>query len=433
MPLGFAHRITRRSALLALAAFSIAVPLATPLHSAEPSLIKDNDLIAIVGDSITEQKDYSVVMESYFLMCKPSADLRAMQWGWSGESAPGFRGRIGDLLRFNPTVVTTCYGMNDGGYSPMNPEKASRYRDAQTAIVRRLKEAGVRSIVVGSPGCVDTYTFDINKGKGQAEMYNPVLADLRDIAREVAQKEGVHFANVFDAMMTAMNKAKAKYGDKYYLAGADGFHPGRNGQFVMAYAFLKSLRLDGNIGTITVDLKAGKADATDGHKVLNASADSVEIESSKYPYCFFGDPASPDSTRGVIEFIPFNEELNRFKLIVKNAPAGKLKVTWGTASKEFEASQLAEGINLASEFLDNPFAAQFTKVQQAIREQQNYETGLTKTVLRGLSMARRDIPGEAESIERIATAAGKKSEELYKKAAAEVTPVKHTIRMEAVK
>ena len=433
MPLGFAHRITRRSALLSLAAFSIAAPFAMSLDAAEPSLIKDNDLIAIVGDSITEQKDYSVVMESYFLMCRPSADLRAMQWGWSGESAPGFRGRIGDLLRFNPTVVTTCYGMNDGGYSPMNPEKASRYREAQTAIVRRLKEAGVRTIVVGSPGCVDTFTFDVNKGKGQAEMYNPVLADLRDIAREVAEKEGVHFANVFGAMTTAMNKAKAKYGDKYYLAGADGFHPGRNGHLVMAYAFLKALGVDGNVGTITVDLKAGNAEATEGHKVLSASADAVEIESSKYPYCFFGDPASPDATRGVIEFIPFNEELNRFKLVVKNAPAGKVKVTWGSASKEFDASQLAEGINLAGEFLDNPFAAQFTKVQQAIREQQNYETAMTKTMLRGLDMLRREVPDEKESIERIATSAGKRSAELYRKAAAEVVPVKHTIKIELIK
>ena len=43
-------------------------------------------------------------------------------------------------------------------------------------------------------------------------MYNKTLAELRDIARELAQDEGVAFADVFDPMMDAMTKAKAKYG-----------------------------------------------------------------------------------------------------------------------------------------------------------------------------------------------------------------------------
>src|SRR5215203_3978789 len=111
------------------AIFFVLLALCLPLRAAENTLLKPNDFVAIVGDSITEQKDYSVVMESYMLMCKPAVNLRPMQWGWSGETATGFRSRTGDLLRFSPTVVTTCYGMNDGGYSPMNPDKANRYRD----------------------------------------------------------------------------------------------------------------------------------------------------------------------------------------------------------------------------------------------------------------------------------------------------------------
>ncbi len=43
---------------------------------------------------------------------------------------------------------------------------------------------------------------------------------------------------------------------------------GPNGHLVMAYAYLKGLGCDGNIGTITVDLDAKKAEATDGHKIV---------------------------------------------------------------------------------------------------------------------------------------------------------------------
>ena len=100
----------------------------------------------------------------------------------------------------------------------------------------------------------------------------------------------------------------------------------------MAYAFLKALGCDGDIGTITVDLAANKAEATDGHKVLSATDGTVEVESSRYPFCFYRRPASPSATSGIIEFFPFNEDLNRFKLVVTGLPAGtKAKVTWGKA------------------------------------------------------------------------------------------------------
>ena len=116
-------------------------------------------------------------------------------------------------------------------------------------------------IVVGSPGCVDADTFGGHNPE-RAAMYNKTLAALRDIARDVALKQGVVFADVFDPMVTAMTKAKAKYGREYILAGGDGVHPDRNGHLVMAYAFLKALGCDGNIGTITVDLQGDKAEAS---------------------------------------------------------------------------------------------------------------------------------------------------------------------------
>src|SRR6185295_2891091 len=120
------------------------------------------------------------------------------------------------------------------------------------------------------------------------------------------------------------------------------------------------LGCDGNIGTITVRFEdAGAAEATEGHKIVSAKDGVVEVESSRYPFCFAGDPKSTSATRGIIEFIPFNEELNRFRLVVKGAAAGKYKVTWGSESKEFSADELAKGINLAAEFLDNPFSGPF--------------------------------------------------------------------------
>ncbi len=393
--------------------------------------LQGGDFVAVVGDSITEQKQYSVFIEDYLLMCQPAADLRTAQFGWGGETAPGFLARMdNDLLPFHPNAMTTCYGMNDGGYSPMTPDKAQRYRDAQRDIVQRAKKAGVRLIVVGSPGCVDTDMF--RHDVAAAQMYNKTLGELKDIAREVAHSEGVGFANVYEPMIDVMGKTKAKYGHNYHLAGGDGVHPDANGHLVMAYAFLKALGASGDVGTITVDLAADKAEATAGHKVLSCKGGTIELESTKYPFCFYGDPTQPNSTRGVLEFLPFNKELNRYLLVV-TGPAEHYKVTWGKTSKEFSAAQLKDGVNLAAEFLDNPFSAPFEKVDAEVRNQQNNETPLIKNLLHNLPDYKRLMPEEAESFERIGGAVVRDDKKLAEVAAASVVPVRHKLVIEAMK
>ena len=413
---------------MAVMGLMVALLLAAPVFGAEAKL-QAGDYVAVIGDSITEQKLYSLYIEDYLLMCKPAADLQVTQFGWGGESAPGFAGRMAnDCLVFKPSAATTCFGMNDGGYSPMDPGKARRYRDGQKSIVAQLKKAGVRLIVVGSPGVVDADTFRNNPEA--ATMYNKTLAEERDIAKALAEEEGVVFGNVFDPMVSAMAKAKAKYGPKYHVCGGDGFHPDRNGQIVMAYAFLKALGCDGNIGKFTVDLAADKAEATEGHKVLACKDGTVEIESSRYPFCFYGDPKATSATAGIIEFCPFNEDLNRLVLVVKGAKGDKVKVTWGKGTKEFSAAALEKGINLAAAFLDNPFSEPFRKVEDAVGRQQGMETPIVKNLLHNLPEYMKFCPEEKETFERVAQTLVKKDKDARAASAAAVVPVKHTIKIE---
>ena len=403
-----------------------------PAFAQEAPKLQPGDFVAICGDSITEQKLYSVYIQDYLLMCQPAANLRTLQVGWGGEQAVNFQQRMEhDVLPLHPTVATTCYGMNDGGYSPMTAEKGQRYRDSQRAIVKKFKDNGVRLIIVGSPGCVDSDTYRNNPA--EATMYNTTLAGLRDIARDVTTEEKVVFANVHDPMMEVMTKAKAKYGKAYHVGGGDGVHPTYNGQLVMAYAFLKAMGCDGNIGTITVDLKSGQAQATDGHKILSAANGVVEIDSSRYPFCFFGDPAKPESTRGIIEFLPFNEELNRFRLVATNVREdANYRVTWGTENRQFTGSEIAKGINLASAFLDNPFSEAFRRSEEVIARQQSFETTLTKVLLHEIPTYLRYIPEEKETLDRIVKQLCQKDKDMASASSAGVTPVRHTLKIEMV-
>ena len=92
-----------------------------PLKAPKPRglALKQGDRLAICGDSITEQKMYSRIMEDYLTMCVPELNVTVRQYGWGGERASGFLARMtNDCLRFKPTVATTCYGMNDHQYRP---------------------------------------------------------------------------------------------------------------------------------------------------------------------------------------------------------------------------------------------------------------------------------------------------------------------------
>lgn len=397
-----------------------------------PSLLVENARVAIIGDSITEQKLYSKYIETYLLACTGRKDIRCFQFGWSGETAAGFKARLeNDLSVFNPTVATTCYGMNDGRYVPYAEAIGKDCEANMRAVVTGLQRIGVKSIVVGTPGAVDTKFFV--KAGASADQYNDSLARLGGLGHKLAAEFHTGFADVHREMTDAMTKGKAVLGADYDVCGRDGVHPGPNGQLLMAAAFLKGLGLDGDIGSITADMQ-GTSIATDGHKVLSQQAGTIQIESTTWPFCFEGDAKTSGGTRSILAFCKFNDELNRLTLQVKNLSAASAKVTWGTESKVFMREQLAQGINLAAEFAKTPFDDAFTKLIGAVGTKQAYETPMIKgmiTNFRNFAADAKADPEFASALEVLKKKMLAKQEKLDAEARKLVVPVKHTIKIEA--
>lgn len=404
-----------------------------PIFSQAESPLVKGSRVAIVGDSITEQKLYSKYMEAYLLACSGVPEVKVFQFGWSGETAGGFANRVeNDLSVFQPTIVTLCYGMNDGGYQPYRVEIGNNYEGAMRNVLKKLDALNVKSIVVGSPGAVDTNFFRPGQMMGDRtahDAYNDNLAHLRDIDQKLATENKQLFANVHAAMFDTMKKAKEGLGSDYDVCGRDGFHPGPNGQLIMAYAFLKGLELDGKIGDIAIDMK-GEATATEGHKIAKSGPGSAEIDSSRWPYCFEGDEKTSGGTRSIARFMPFNEELNRLTLKVKNLDAAKAKVTWGEQSKEFSKAQLEAGVNLAAEFSQTPFDGAFQKLVNAIGNKQNWETYMIKSVITNFRSFAGDLQEDAEfqgAIKTIRARLLARQQKLDDEVRATLTPIRHTI------
>jgi hypothetical protein len=222
-------------------------------------------------------------------------------------------------------------------------------------------------------------------------------------------------------MYTSFWAAKTRYSSTYEVPGNDGVHPDWAGHLIMAYAFLRGLGCDGEVGTITVDLARNSATASAGHQVTKADGEGIVLTSSRYPYCASGPLDKHNSIRSGMTLVPFNQELNRFTLIAKGGGAARYAVTWGAESRTYTAEQLASGVNLADDFAVNPFSAAFKRVDEAVVKKQQYETEQIKKQFHGAA-GKADIEKTASETEAVRAP-------LAAAIAAAMVPVDHVIRI----
>jgi hypothetical protein len=192
----------------------------------------------------------------------------------------------------------------------------------------------------------------------------------------------------------------------------------------MAYSYLRAMGLNGDIGTLTVDLAAQTATASAGHTVESFKGNQLTVLSTKYPFCADGETNSDVSLRSGTTLVPFFQELSRFELVVKNGSAMQYNVIWGATTNIYTSTQLAQGINLAEDFVDNPFCDAFRKVDEAVAVKQKYETRQIKDIFHG-SAGKVDMTKAVETTEA-------EHAPLAKAIADAMVPVRHTILIQPV-
>jgi hypothetical protein len=165
--------------------------------------------------------------------------------------------------------------------------------------------------------------------------------------------------------------------------------------------------------------------------VRGTSPGVLEVESTRYPFCFYGSPRDPRSTRGILPFVPFQEELNRYTLVVRGLPETRARIRWNGTAQTFTRDRLARGINLAAEFPENPFSRPFNRLLQAVARKQQLETriikgGLRLTPLRMFNIPWPPLDGEREEARRLLLA---RRGEHVREVREAVRPVRHRIEI----
>src|SRR5579864_9601961 len=131
----------KRSTLFSAAVFLFCM---ASVNAAEPDngfFFKKGDRIVFLGDSITEQFQYSSYIELYLTTRFPKWSLTFLNAGIGGDTARGGASRFDThVLAEKPTAVTIDFGMNDGEYGAFKANANRRYVDRTTAMLEMAKK-----------------------------------------------------------------------------------------------------------------------------------------------------------------------------------------------------------------------------------------------------------------------------------------------------
>src|SRR5213078_2770263 len=104
---------------------------------------RKDDRVVFLGDSITEQYEYSNYLELYLTTRFPTWNMTFLNAGIGGDTANGGAGRFqAHVLAEKPTAVTIDFGMNDGGYGAFNPGGNKVFVQKTRAMLDMAKKAG---------------------------------------------------------------------------------------------------------------------------------------------------------------------------------------------------------------------------------------------------------------------------------------------------
>jgi lysophospholipase L1-like esterase len=341
-----------------------ALTLVTVLPVRAEFYLKDGDTVLFYGDSITDQRIYTAMTEAYILTRFPDLRLRFINSGVPGDRVTG--GAAGaidvrlrrDVLPYRPTVVTIMLGMNDGGYSPFDPELFQTYSKGYESIIGTLRKVlpGVRITLI-QPSPYD----DITRPPRFEGGYNSVLIRYGEYLRELAKREKLNPADLNTDVVAALRIANDKDPTAAQTFIPDRVHPAVAADLLMAGALLKSWNAPAIVTAVELDARAvsvGRSENTTIRDLRNAVGLSwTQLDRSLPMPIDWSDAA----VKLAVQSSDLMSTLDDERLRVRNLQAGKytLRIDGETVGT-FTSAQMEVGINLAE--LATPMSRQAAKV-----------------------------------------------------------------------
>lgn len=356
--------------LLALAAANSAHPA-----SADKFYLHPNDTVVFYGDSITDQRLYTMLAELYSVTRYPKLEVRFVDSGWGGDRVTGGGGGPIDLrlerdvLTYHPTVMTIMLGMNDGKYTNHTAADDEVYFSGYRHIVDTVRHAiPALRITAIEPSPFDDVTRPYTL---QPDGYNAVLVKYGQWLRHYAPEAHLDVADLNTGVVAMLRKANASDPAIAQKILPDRVHPSLSGHLIMAEELLKAWGARPIVSSVTIDSTSGEVTKSDYTHVTDVHAGTPlswteADESLPLP---FAEMLAADRTHTLalaIASSDVTEALNRQIVRINGLPrglaSGSYKMTIdGEAAGTWSAADLMHGVNLAP--LDTPMSRQAMEVR----------------------------------------------------------------------
>lgn len=339
---------------------------ATALSAQGTSQIHPGDRVVFYGDSITDQRLYTVFVETYIVTRFPNLDVSFVHSGWGGDRVTGGGGGPIDLrlqrdvIAYKPTVMSIMLGMNDGGYQAYNEALFHTYVDGYQHIITSVKSAlpGIRITAI-QPSPFD----DVTREPEFAGGYSGVLIRYAQAVKDLAERNQLTVADMNQPVVEMLKAAKAadpKLAEKII---PDRVHPDDGGHMIMAECLLKAWDAPATVTSVEIDAAGKRVVRSQGTKV----SDLASAPNLAWTQLDDALPMPVDWKNEVVTLAvrssDFVNALDQQPLKVTGLKGEKyeLKID-GQAAGTFTRQQLAEGVNLA--VLPTPMVEQATKVEE---------------------------------------------------------------------
>jgi len=312
--------------------------------------------VVFFGDSITAIGVYSLPMSSFFTLRYPEYHVTTIRnAGVPGNTAQDGLNRLqSDVIEQHPTVVLTCFGINEMRAAPRDPKTLETYLATMTTIVQTLKKTPkVRQILL-SPPCVDP------NGKGNAIWYktsddaqaaNAMVEQMTDGLRALATREAIPFCDIFHPMLAIQTSMKAAEAGWSMLP--DGIHPDGFGGVLMAAIILNFMHCTRPAGSVTIDAVSNTITA-DNCTVVDLQVSPRRVSfirtDTVLPLTVWNaEHGEQERVMLRLHSLPSYREWNRYPLRVTGLPVGRWQLAApGNADLgSYTATQWAAGIDLS--------------------------------------------------------------------------------------
>ncbi len=349
---------------IAAVVFGFLMPVAARAQSAFS--LQPGDRVVFYGDSITDQRLYTVYVETYVVTRFPRLAASFTHSGWGGDRVSGGGGGTievrleRDVIPYQPTVMTIMLGMNDGAYRAFDDEIFARFTQGYQHIIESVQKADpqVRFTLI-EPSPFD----DITRAPNFEGGYNAVLIRYGEWVKDYAQKIGATVADLNTPVVEVLKKANAIDPKLAQRIVPDRVHPGPEGHLIMAEAILKAWNAPALVAEVEINakkkrvVKAANTEVKDLKRSSGVLTWNQTDRALPMPY----DPANP-LTALVMRCSDFVQAIDQEPLRVTGLKGERyeLKIDDGTIGT-FTTAQLAEGVNLAG--LATPMMKQAMEVE----------------------------------------------------------------------